>query len=151
MKQARTLSDKELNLLLLYINTRKYAARDRLMVLFTFHAGMRIKEVVATRIKDVLANDGTVKFEINLSAEQTKGKFGRTVVLADKLRKEIQIYLQTQYDSKELIALNYSDHINKPLFATQKPLLSRHRQAAGGEPRGSTCRVFSHVGFRCHR
>ena len=81
---------------------------------------MRIKEVVATRIKDVLANDGTVKFEINLSAEQTKGKFGRTVVLADKLRKEIQIYLQTQYDSKELIALNYSDHINKPLFATQK-------------------------------
>ena len=120
MKQARTLSDKELNLLLLYINTRKYAARDRLMVLFTFHAGMRIKEVVATRIKDVLANDGTVKFEINLSAEQTKGKFGRTVVLADKLRKEIQIYLQTQYDSKELIALNYSDHINKPLFATQK-------------------------------
>ena len=120
MKQARTLSDKELNLLLLYINTRKYAARDRLMVLFTFHAGMRIKEVVATLIKDVLANDGTVKFEINLSAEQTKGKFGRTVVLADKLRKEIQIYLQTQYDSKELIALNYSDHINKPLFATQK-------------------------------
>ena len=120
MKQARCLNEKELNLLLLYINTRKHAARDRAIVLMTYWGGMRIGEVAATKLKDVLANDGTVKHEINLTAEQTKGKYSRTVVLADKLRKEIQNYLQTRFDTKQLIALTYSEHINKPLFATQK-------------------------------
>jgi integrase/recombinase XerD len=120
MKQARTLSDKELNLLLLYINTRKHAARDRAIVLMTYWGGMRIGEVAATKIKDVLAADGTVKNEINLTAEQTKGKYSRTVVLADKLRKEIHAYLQTRFDTKQLIALTYSEHFNKPLFNTQK-------------------------------
>ena len=109
MKQARVLNEKELNLLLLYINTRRHSARDRFMVLMTFFAGMRIKEVVATRLKDVLANDGTIKYEINLSAEQTKGKYGRTVVLPEKLRKEIQHYLNERFTDKELIALTYSN------------------------------------------
>jgi len=120
MKQARTLNEKELNALLLYINTRKHAARDRAIVLMTFWGGMRIGEVAATKIKDVLASDGTVRSEINLSAEQTKGKYSRTVVLADKLRKELMDYLLTRFDKKELVALHYSDLINKPLFATQK-------------------------------
>ena len=120
MKQARCLNDKELKLLLLYINTRKHAARDRAIVLMTYWGGMRIGEVAATKLKDVLANDGTIKHEINLTAEQTKGKYSRTVVLADKLRKEIQTYLQTRFDTKQLIALTYSEHINKPLFNTQK-------------------------------
>ena len=61
MKQARTLNDKELNLLLLYTSTRKYAERDRAMLLLTYWAGMRIGEVAATKIKDVLAADGTIK------------------------------------------------------------------------------------------
>lgn len=120
MKQARTLNEKELNLLLLYINTRKHAARDRAIVLMTYWGGMRIGEVAATKLKDVIAADGSIKHELNLTAEQTKGKYSRTVVLADKLRKEIQTYLQTRFSTKELIAITYSEHINKPLFNTQK-------------------------------
>lgn len=120
MKQARVLNEKELNLLLLYINTRRHAARDRLMVLMTFYSGMRIKEVVATRIRDVLSHDGTIKYEINLTAEQTKGKYGRTVVLPEKLRREIKAYLQTRFTEKQLFALTYSNHLDIPLFATQK-------------------------------
>lgn len=120
MKQARTLNEKELNLLLLYVKTRKYAARDRAIVLLTYWGGMRIGEVAALKIKDVLAADGTVNFEVNLRREQTKGPYGRTVVLANKLRKELKDYLLTKYTEKELIALAYSDLVNKPLFTTQK-------------------------------
>jgi integrase/recombinase XerD len=120
MKQARTLNEKELNLLLLYIDTRKHAARDRAMVLMSFWSGMRVKEIAATKIKDVLANDGSIKFEINLTAEQTKGKYSRTVVLPEKLRKEIQKYIKTRFSDNELIALTYSQMMDKPLFCTQK-------------------------------
>lgn len=119
MKQARTLNDKELNLLLLYINTRKHAARDRAMVLMTYWGGMRVGEVAAAKIKDVLANDGTIKHELNLTAEQTKGKYSRSVVLAEKLRKEIQAYLQKRFGTKDLTAIKNAD-LNTPLFATQK-------------------------------
>lgn len=120
MAQARTLDEKELNLLLLYINTKKFAARDRAMVLMTHWAGMRIGEVAATKISDVLELDGTIKQEMRLTAEQTKGKHARTVVLADKLRKEILNYLHDRFNTKQLIAVIYSEWFNKPLFATQK-------------------------------
>ncbi len=120
MAQAKTLNEKEINLLLLYIKTRKYAVRDRTMVLMTYWGGMRIGEVAATKIGDVLNADGTIKEEMRLTAEQTKGKHARTVVLAEKLRKEIQTYLKTRFTDKELIAVTYSDYMNKPLFATQK-------------------------------
>lgn len=120
MKQARTLNEKELNALFRYVATRKYAARDQAMLACTYFGGMRIGEVAALKIKDVLANDGLIKQEINLTAEQTKGKYGRTVVLADKLRKELMDYLLTRFSKKELIALTYSNLINKPLFTTQK-------------------------------
>lgn len=120
MKQARVLNEKELNALFRYVATRKYAARDRAILACTYFGGMRIGEVAELRIKDVLAADGTIKLEMNLTAEQTKGKYGRTVVLAEKLRKELMDYLLTRFDKKELIALTYSDLANKPLFTTQK-------------------------------
>ena len=50
MGQARKLNDKELNLLLLYIKTRKFASRDRAMILMTYWSGARIKEVALTLV-----------------------------------------------------------------------------------------------------
>lgn len=120
MAQARTLDEKELNLLLLYINTKKFATRDRAMILMTHWAGMRIGEVAATKISDVLEVDGTIKQEMRLTAKQTKGKYARTVVLADKLQKEVLNYLQDRFNTKQLMAVTYTDAFNKPLFATQK-------------------------------
>lgn len=121
MPQARTLNDKELKLLLLYIATRKYGARDRAMVLLTYWAGMRIGEVAATRVGDVLAPDGTIKLEITLKAEQTKGKRGRAVVLSERMRKELLSYLQHRYQTRQLAGVAaIADEMRKPLFATQK-------------------------------
>lgn len=118
--QARVLTEKELKLLLLYIATRKYAARDRAMVLMGFFGGMRIGEIVSTMIGDVLAADGTIKQEIFLTAAQTKGKRGRTVTFSDKLRKELQNYLQDRFNTKQLTTIVATEEMDKALFATQK-------------------------------
>jgi len=117
---ARVLTEKELNLLLLFTQTRKHAARDRAMVLMTHLAGMRVKEVAATRIGDVIASDGSIKKEMRLTAEQTKGKHARTIVLSDKLRKELLNYLQARYATKQLITVTATTEMNKQLFNTQK-------------------------------
>ena len=121
MSQARTLNEKELNLLLLFINTRKYAYRDRAMVLMTYYAGTRICETCAMTIGNVLDQNRAIKDEVRLSAEQTKGKYARTVTVSEKLRKELLVYLQKRYNVKALTEIP-SAELKKPLFFTQKKL-----------------------------
>ncbi len=120
MAQAKVLNEKELKRVLNYIATRRHAARDRAMMLLTHLAGMRIGEVAATRLKDVLATDGTIKEELHLTAEQTKGKHARTVVLSERMRKELQNYLQERYETKQLVSVTNTKDLNKSLFSTQK-------------------------------
>ena len=95
MAQAKVITEQELKRALGIVAGRKHAARDRLALLLTHWAGMRVGEVAALRVWDVLGQDGTVKAEIRLDAQRTKGKHARTVFLGDKLRKEIAAYAKT--------------------------------------------------------
>lgn len=95
MPQAKTLSDKELRIVLATIAQGRHAARNRTMVLMSFWAGMRAGELAALRVGGVVAPDGTIRSEIRLEAVQTKGGRGRVVMLGDKLRKELAAYVTT--------------------------------------------------------
>ena len=108
MSQAKTLTAKDLRRVLDHVATRPQAARNRLMLLMTHFAGMRIGEVAALRVSDVMAADGTAKPEIRLAPEQTKGKHARTVFVSERLRKEIAVYIKT------------IDKAQTHVFATQK-------------------------------
>jgi integrase/recombinase XerD len=93
MAKAKTLSEIELSKLLSYLKTTKNPKRNRLMILLTYWAGMRVGEVAALCVRNVLNEDLTVKEEIILTPEQTKGNRSRTVLLPEKLRTEIENYL----------------------------------------------------------
>ena len=75
MSQAKTLTPQELRRVLDHIATRPHAARNRAMLLVTHWSGMRVGEVAALRVSDVLDAQGSVRNEIRLDAEQTKPKF----------------------------------------------------------------------------
>ena len=109
-KQAKTLNERELQRLLDFVKSTKSAARNRAILLLTHFAGMRIGEVAAVRVCDVLASDDTVRDEINLSAAQTKGNKSRSVLLNDRMRSELAVYMLTVRirDTKQ------------PLFSTQR-------------------------------
>ena len=109
-KQAKTLNERELQRLLDFVKTTKSATRNRTILLLTHLAGMRIGEVAAVRFCDVLASDGTVREEINLSAAQTKGNRSRSVLLNERMQNELAAYVRTVKvrDSKQA------------LFATQR-------------------------------
>ena len=114
MAQAKTLTASELEQLLNYINTRKYAARNRSMMLLTHWAGLRIGEVACLRWCDVTTSEGVVKDEIRLLPDMTKGRHARTVFINLKLKAELQLYA---FQAK-CIDRNY------PFFASQKSLKS---------------------------
>ena len=94
MAQAKTLTATDIEQLLNYINTRKYAARTRSMMLLTHWAGLRIGEVACLRWCDVTNSDGQVKDEIRLLPDMTKGRHARTVFVSAKLKAELQTYAQ---------------------------------------------------------
>jgi len=119
VKQARTLTDKELKRLLAVITQRRYAERDRAMVLLTHLAGMRIGEVAALTVSDVLDRNGDIVPEINLAAHQTKGSHARTVVLSTRMRQELRDYVAWYRSSHRDKQSQQLDH-TLPLFPTQK-------------------------------
>jgi integrase/recombinase XerD len=109
-KQAKTLNERELQRLLDYVAKTKNAKRNRTILLLTHLAGMRIGEVAAVRVCDVLAMDGGVRDEINLTAAQTKGNRSRSVLLNERMRGELASYVQS---------LRYKD-TKQALFSTQR-------------------------------
>jgi len=94
MSQAKTLTNAELDQVLGYISSRKFALRNRVLLLTGYWSGMRVGEIASLTISDVVNADGTIKAEIRLSAEQTKGRHPRTVFLPEKLRAELAHFVE---------------------------------------------------------
>jgi integrase/recombinase XerD len=93
MSQAKTLTPAEIEQVLQYIQPRSYAMRNRVMFLTGLWSGMRVGEISSLSVGDVRNTDGSVRAEIRLTAAQTKGRHPRTVFLPQKLRDELQTYL----------------------------------------------------------
>lgn len=93
MAQAKTLTPAEVEHMLLFIGQRTHAIRNRAMLLTGLWSGMRVGEIASLSIGDIVNIDGSVKAEVRLTAEQTKGRQPRTVFLPQKLRDELAIYM----------------------------------------------------------
>jgi integrase/recombinase XerD len=119
MAQAKVLSDKDIRKVLLYIASRKHATRNRAMFVLLNSTGMRVGELAALRLCDVLQATGEIVDEIRLAADQTKGSTGRTVVMSQKAQEEVKNYLQTRFKLKDLLAVTMTD-TSRALFTTQK-------------------------------
>ena len=110
MPQAKVLSEQELKRALAVVAARRHAARDRLALLLTHWAGMRVCEVAALLRERVITSRGEVLEEWTLSAEQTKGNKGRVVYANSKLRKEVEAYLKN----------HPTDCMTDPVLVSQK-------------------------------
>jgi integrase/recombinase XerD len=94
MAQASVLTDNDVRRVLRIIETTKHAERNRLAFVLSRYAGMRVGEIAALKIADVANQFGEPRGEIKLASSQTKGKHSRTVVLSDRVRKEIAGFLR---------------------------------------------------------
>lgn len=133
MSQAKTLTDNELNRLLQYLKKTRHAKRNRMMVLMTYWAGLRVGEVAALRVDSVLNPDEKIKSEIHLNSHQTKGKQARVVFLPEKLQVELTSYL-SDYDFRDR---------TEPLFKSQ--------QSTRVSPKNMTADTLTQVFKRFYR
>jgi integrase/recombinase XerD len=92
MPQAKSFSSAELTQVLIFVQTTKHSVRNRAMLLLTHWGGLRVGEVAALRICDVLDGDNRVKNEIRLLPEQTKGRHPRIVFVNERLQTELQAF-----------------------------------------------------------
>ena len=93
MSQAKTLTPAEIEQVLNYIGTRQFPLRNRVMLLTGLWSGMRVGEIASLTLGDVRNKDSSIRAEVRLTAEQTKGRQPRTVFLPQKLRDELAAYL----------------------------------------------------------
>ena len=108
MAQAKTLTQAEIDKVLAYIATKSFAQRNRVMLYVSFYSGMRVGEIASLKVGDVMNADGTIKNEVRLTADQTKGRHPRTVFIGEKLRTELERYT---------LARRVMD-LEQPLFVT---------------------------------
>jgi integrase/recombinase XerD len=96
MAQASVLTDIEIRRVFRIIETTRHAERNRLAFVLSIYAGLRIGEIAALTIGDVANQSGEARREIKLGAHQTKGSKGRTVVLSNRVRSEIDAHLKAR-------------------------------------------------------
>ena len=96
MGRATVLTDTEIGRVFRIIETTRHAKRNRLAFTLSIFAGLRVGEIKALTVGDVATQGGEVRREIKLGAHQTKGSKGRTVILSERVRKEIGSFLKMQ-------------------------------------------------------
>jgi integrase len=88
-RQAKILNEHPLQALLSWLDTRKHADGNRLIVLLSFKAGLRAKEIASLRWSMVMNADGEIGDHIHLTNEASKGMSGRIIALHRELKKQL--------------------------------------------------------------
>ena len=110
MRQAQTLNEAQLRRAIQYCRSRRHPTRDETIILTSFCAGLRAKEIAALTVGNVFDEDGNVRSQFILSAAQSKGGQTRTVYLNQRFRKALLEYSA---------CIRITDP-QRPLFESQK-------------------------------
>jgi integrase/recombinase XerD len=92
MKQAKVLTDAELKRVLAVVAQGPHAQRNRIALLLSHYAGLRVGEIGSLRWGELLDAEGAVRAQFYLLAENTKTSEARAVHLNARLVREMAAY-----------------------------------------------------------
>ncbi len=72
MPQASVLSDADIRRVFRVIETTRYAERNRVAFMLSIYAGMRVGEIAALKVSDVINQYGEVRSRSNLGLIRLK-------------------------------------------------------------------------------
>jgi integrase/recombinase XerD len=111
MPQAKVLTDAEMRRLLAGIDAGPHAARNRVAIMLSYLAGLRVGEISHLKVSDLFESNGVPRSDITLKAEYTKTKEARRIFIGSKLKRELTRYLAS---------LSCLPPLNAPLICSQK-------------------------------
>ena len=111
-KQAKIVNEHQLQELLAWLETRKHATRNRLIVLLSFKAGLRAKEIASLKWSMIMTADGNIGDHIRLTNEASKGKSRRIIALNKELKKQL-------IKAREIDGINIAD-ARRSVIKTQR-------------------------------
>jgi integrase/recombinase XerD len=111
-KQAKIINEHQLQALLAWLETRKHATRNRLIVLLSFKAGLRAKEIASLKWSMIMTADGNIGDHIHLTNEASKGKSRRIIALNKELKKQL-------IKAREIDGINIAD-AGRSVIKTQR-------------------------------
>lgn len=103
-KQAKTLTRGQIEALLGYIKSTRYAVRNRVICLLSARAGLRAHEIAHLMWGMVLEADGMVADAIRLEDRASKGRSGRVVPMKAELREALRLWRTEQNPRSEYVA-----------------------------------------------
>ncbi len=109
-KQAKVLTEQELKLVLAVCAQQRHAGRNRLLILLSHYAGLRVSEIASLRWKDLLGPDSKFRTIFHLQAQNTKANEARAVHVNAKLLKELKLFRQQTGEPQSL---------DQPLISSQ--------------------------------
>jgi integrase/recombinase XerD len=113
MRQARVLTDPEIKRLLAVVAQRKHGERNRLALMLSHLAGLRVGEIAGLILQDLFEADGSVREQLRVRASIAKGGHERVVFMSERLRREIIRYRDAMPGIAER-------DTNSPALLTQK-------------------------------
>lgn len=128
MKQARVLTEKEFKKLITVVKAGMHGSRNRIALMLSHYAGLRVGEISHLKIEDVQNEDGSITDQIHLNPTYTKGGLGRTVFVNTKLAKELKKYVKGLSD------------LGVRLSGPEAPLI--RSQKGGAFSPNSLCQLF---------
>jgi integrase/recombinase XerD len=115
-KRAAVLTDAEFRRVLAVAKDRRHGKRNTALLYLSFAMGLRAKEIAMLRLRDVVDPQGTLRHEVLLTRENTKGGRQRLIYLANKdARRALADYLEAR-----ALAEQSMPNANAPLFRSGK-------------------------------
>lgn len=95
MKQAKVLTQVELKRVLSLCGAAQNGHRNKIAILLSHHAGLRVGEISTLLWSDILGRDQQVKAVFYLKAENTKAGEARQVHVNQSLQKQLSAFYRT--------------------------------------------------------
>ena len=102
MKQAKVLTKAEMKRVLTLCEANPNGHRNKIAVLLSHHAGLRVGEIASLVWSDVLDRDQQVKTAFYLKPENTKAREARQVQLSGHLQKQLAGFWSSLHDHKRI-------------------------------------------------
>ena len=88
-KQAKTLTNKQVEAVYQYLGTTRNGLRNQVIFLLSVKAGLRAKEIAELKWSMVTDADGNIGMEIHLTDAASKGRGGRVIPMNRHLREKM--------------------------------------------------------------